>query len=61
MSLRLADVTKDNFWEVLNLKSSKDQEEKIQIFERWVGSNVFFMGSFRNLCCYLKHIPKKQP
>ncbi|TYS14066.1 GNAT family N-acetyltransferase [Rossellomorea vietnamensis] len=57
MSLRLADVTRDNFWDVLNLKSSKDQEERIQIFERWVGSNVFFiaLGSvhgFKNKAIY---------
>ena len=57
MDLTLKDITKDNFWDVLNLKSSKDQEERIQIFERWVGSNVFFiaMGSvygFKNKAIY---------
>ncbi|MEH7462247.1 GNAT family N-acetyltransferase [Bacillus thuringiensis] len=29
------------------MKSDKDQEERIQIFERWVGSNAFFLGVYQ--------------
>ncbi|MFC3885817.1 hypothetical protein ACFOU2_21015 [Bacillus songklensis] len=45
MNLRLSGVTEDNFWDIINLKSDKKQEERIQIFERWVGSNAFFLGA----------------
>ncbi|KAA0546261.1 GNAT family N-acetyltransferase [Bacillus sp. BGMRC 2118] len=47
MNLYLTEITKENFFDVINLKSSKEQEEKFQLFERWVGSNAFFiaMGS----------------
>ncbi|MEI4831640.1 GNAT family protein [Bacillus sp. FJAT-53711] len=45
MNLTLSEVTEENFWDVINLKSDKNQEERIQIFERWVGSNAFFLGA----------------
>ncbi|WP_313897773.1 GNAT family N-acetyltransferase [Bacillus litorisediminis] len=32
----------------MNLKSDQDQDQQIQIFERWVGSNAFFLGA-----CYV--------
>ena len=44
MNIKLKDVTESNFWDVINLKSDEEQEKKIQIFERWVGSNAFFLG-----------------
>lgn len=45
MNLKLMDVTEKNFWDVINLKSDADQEKRIQIFERWVGSNTFFLAA----------------
>ncbi|WP_289140274.1 GNAT family N-acetyltransferase [uncultured Brevibacillus sp.] len=45
MSIRLCHVTETNFWDVVNLKSDPEQEQRIQIFERWVGSNAFFLGA----------------
>ncbi|MGG2016376.1 hypothetical protein [Bacillus sp. S10(2024)] len=42
MNLKLVEITEENFWDIISLKSDKDQEERIQIFERWVGSNAFF-------------------
>lgn len=44
MNLKLHDVTTTNFFEVINLKSDKHQENAIQIYERWVGSNTFFLA-----------------
>ncbi len=44
MNIRLVEVTEENFMDVVKLKSDKIQEERIQIFERWVGSNAFFLG-----------------
>ncbi|UJF35684.1 GNAT family N-acetyltransferase [Paenibacillus hexagrammi] len=44
MNIILAEVTEDNFWDLIQLKSDEVQETRIQIFERWVGSNVFFLG-----------------
>lgn len=44
MNIRLKDVTPLNFEHVIHLKSDRDQEQKIQIFERWVGSNAYFLG-----------------
>jgi diamine N-acetyltransferase len=54
MNIQLRDVTKDIFWEVIGLKSDKDQEQRIQIFERWVGSNAFFLGA----CQVYGFVPK---
>lgn len=45
MQIRLTDVTVENFWDIINLKSDEDQEKRIQIFERWVGSNTFFLAA----------------
>jgi diamine N-acetyltransferase len=45
MNLRLVDVTEENFWDVINLKSDENQQRDIQIFERWVGSNTFFLAA----------------
>jgi len=44
MNIQLKAVTEQNFFEVINLKSDKVQEKYIQIYERWVGSNAFFLG-----------------
>ncbi|BBI33863.1 GNAT family N-acetyltransferase [Cohnella abietis] len=44
MNIRLEDVSPLNFEQVIKLISDKDQEQKIQIFERWVGSNAYFLG-----------------
>jgi diamine N-acetyltransferase len=45
MNLRLVEVTEQNFWDVINLKSDANQQRDIQIFERWVGSNTFFLAA----------------
>ncbi|RDI45453.1 GNAT family N-acetyltransferase [Falsibacillus pallidus] len=45
MNLHFEDVTEKNFWQVIGIKSDEDQEKRIQIFERWVGSNAFFLGA----------------
>lgn len=45
MNLRLVEVTEQNFWDVINLKSDANQQRDIQIFERWVGSNTFFLAT----------------
>jgi diamine N-acetyltransferase len=45
MNLKLVDVTETNFWDVIKLKSDEDQVKRIQIFERWVGSNTFFLAA----------------
>lgn len=45
MQIKLVEVNEKNFWEVIQLKSDLDQEKRIQIFERWVGSNVFFLAA----------------
>lgn len=34
MKIKLRDITGENFFDVVNLKSDKNQEEDIQIFER---------------------------
>lgn len=44
MNLQLRNVTEKNFFDVINLKSDKNQEKAIQIYERWVGSNTFFLA-----------------
>jgi diamine N-acetyltransferase len=44
MEIRLAEVTDKNFWDVINMKSTPEQEEKFQIFEKYVGSNTFFIA-----------------
>lgn len=44
MNIRLVDVTEDNFYDVINLKSDENQEKYIQIYERWVGSNTYFLA-----------------
>ncbi|KGR73578.1 GNAT family N-acetyltransferase [Ureibacillus manganicus] len=44
MNIQLKEVTEDNFYDVVNLKSDEIQEKYIQIYERWVGSNAFFLG-----------------
>lgn len=45
MNLRIVEVTEDIFWDVIKLKSDEDQVKRIQIFERWVGSNAFFLAA----------------
>ncbi|WP_271755166.1 GNAT family N-acetyltransferase [Cohnella sp. JJ-181] len=45
MNIRLVTLTEELFWDVVNLKSDPEQEKNIQIFERWVGSNAFFIGA----------------
>ncbi|QED47921.1 GNAT family N-acetyltransferase [Cytobacillus dafuensis] len=45
MNIILTEVNEKNFWNVINLKSDLDQEKRIQIFERWVGSNTFFLAA----------------
>jgi diamine N-acetyltransferase len=54
MNLFLADVTPNNFEQIINLKSNVEQEQKIQIYERWVGSNAFFLA----VCQVYKFTPK---
>ncbi|MFD0769754.1 hypothetical protein ACFQZ1_13105 [Bacillus sp. CGMCC 1.60114] len=54
MNLTLSEITEANFWDVIHLKSDKNQEERIQIFERWIGSNAFFLG----VCQVYDFIPK---
>lgn len=44
MNLRLIEVTEDNFFPVIHLKSQIEQEKKFQLFEKWVGSNAFFIA-----------------
>jgi diamine N-acetyltransferase len=44
MDLQLKPVTDKNFFEIINLKSEEEQEKKFQIFERFVGSNAFFIA-----------------
>lgn len=41
MDLQLKHVTEKNFFDLINLKSEEDQEKKFQIFESFVGSNLF--------------------
>ncbi|MGD6843960.1 GNAT family N-acetyltransferase [Bacillus infantis] len=45
MEIRLTEVTEQNFYDVINLKSDEVQETRNQIYERWVGSNAFFLGA----------------
>lgn len=45
----LAEGNEKNYWEVINLKSDLYQEKRIQIFERWVGSNTFFIAACQAL------------
>ncbi|MEH7525449.1 GNAT family N-acetyltransferase, partial [Bacillus sp. JJ1503] len=45
MNIKLSEVNEKNFWDVIKLKSDFDQEKRIQIFERWVGSNTFFLAA----------------
>ncbi|MBY0120334.1 GNAT family N-acetyltransferase [Bacillus sp. S/N-304-OC-R1] len=54
MNIKLVEVTESNFWDVINLKSDLDQEKRIQIFERWVGSNAFFLA----VCQVYRFTPK---
>jgi len=54
MNVYLAEVTPSNFDKIINLKSSIEQEQIIQIFERWVGSNAFFLA----VCQVYKFTPK---
>ncbi|MFE8699634.1 GNAT family N-acetyltransferase [Cytobacillus sp. FJAT-54145] len=44
VKLQLKQVNEQNFFDVINLKSDEDQVKKFQIFERWVGSNAFFIA-----------------
>jgi diamine N-acetyltransferase len=44
MKLNLRNVTEDNFFDVINLKSEPEQEKKFQLFETMVGSNAFFIA-----------------
>ncbi|MFD1778568.1 GNAT family N-acetyltransferase [Fredinandcohnia salidurans] len=54
MNIKLVDVTEDNFYDVINLKSDENQEKYIQIYERWVGSNTYFLA----LCQTFGFTPK---
>lgn len=45
MKLTLKEVTENNFLEIIDLKSDKEQEKIFQIYERWVGSNAFFLAA----------------
>ncbi|WP_449537630.1 GNAT family N-acetyltransferase [Ferdinandcohnia sp. Marseille-Q9671] len=45
MNIKLVDVTEKNFYDVINLKSDENQEKYIQIYERWVGSNTYFLAA----------------
>lgn len=44
MKLRLVEITEDNFFQVIHMKSDIEQEKKYQLFEKWVGSNGFFIA-----------------
>ncbi|RFB13516.1 N-acetyltransferase [Bacillus sp. HNG] len=44
MKIKLVDVTGDNFFDVIKLKSDENQEKYFQIYERWVGSNAYFLA-----------------
>ncbi|MEH7225269.1 GNAT family N-acetyltransferase [Bacillus sp. JJ1566] len=44
MKIRLVDVTVENFYDVIKLKSDENQEKYFQIYERWVGSNAYFLA-----------------
>ncbi|MFS0821911.1 GNAT family N-acetyltransferase [Bacillus sp. 1P02SD] len=44
MKIKLVDVTEDNFFDVIKLKSDENQEKYFQIYERWVGSNAYFLA-----------------
>ncbi|MCC3356034.1 GNAT family N-acetyltransferase [Bacillus sp. REN16] len=44
MKITLADVTEENFFDVIKLKSDENQEKYFQIYERWVGSNAYFLA-----------------
>lgn len=54
MGVYLADVTPSNFDQVIDLKSDAVQEQRIQIYERWVGSNAYFLG----LCHVYSFLPR---
>nr|WP_304216511.1 GNAT family N-acetyltransferase [Fredinandcohnia onubensis] len=54
MNIKLVDVTEDNFYDVIKLKSDENQEKYIQIYERWVGSNTYFLA----LCQTFGFTPK---
>jgi len=49
MNIKLVDITEDNFYDVINLKSDENQEKYIQIYERWVGSNTYFLALKRGV------------
>lgn len=42
--MQLRDVTEENFFDIINLKSEPEQEKKFQLFETMVGSNAFFIA-----------------
>jgi diamine N-acetyltransferase len=44
MNIQLRDVTEENFFDIINLKSEPEQEKKFQLFETMVGSNAFFIA-----------------
>lgn len=44
VKIKLEAVTEKNFWDVINLKSTPEQEKKFQLFEKYVGSNAFFIA-----------------
>jgi diamine N-acetyltransferase len=44
VDIKLEAVTEKNFWDVINLKSTPEQEERFQLFEKYVGSNAFFIA-----------------
>ncbi|MFD2445144.1 GNAT family N-acetyltransferase [Bacillus sp. CGMCC 1.16607] len=44
MDIQLRNVTEENFFNIINLKSELEQEKKFQLFETMVGSNAFFIA-----------------
>lgn len=44
MEITLRNVSEDNFFDIINLKSELEQEKKFQLFETMVGSNAFFIA-----------------
>src|SRR5690606_31370251 len=54
MQIKLVDVTEDNFFDIIQLKSEANQEKYFQIYERWVGSNAYFLA----VCQTFGFIPK---
>ncbi|MFC3800488.1 GNAT family N-acetyltransferase [Cohnella sp. GCM10012308] len=54
MNVHLESVTSSNFDQIIELKSGIEQEQRMQIYERWVGSNAFFLA----VCQVYKFTPR---